>query len=123
MDGLHTDYIPDKLTIADGGKLNIDKLSCFLELANQAVKENKSFIITHSEIFPGTYASTTETTNYLINELGLKRKSVLKWGALGMQQTSEVNSGNFWVLGFAGNTAPDHIDHFHALYNYLHYLK
>jgi len=123
LDGLHTDYYPDRLTIADGGKLNIDKLSCFLELANQAINENKTLIITHSEIFPGTYASTTETANYLINELGLNRKSILKWGVIGMQQTSEVSIGNFHVFGFAGNTAPDHIDHFHALYSLIQFLK
>ena len=32
-----------------------------------------------------------------------------------MQQLSEAKSGQFRVLGFAGNTAPDHIDHLHAL--------
>jgi len=122
LDGLHTDYIPEKLLLAEGGKLNIDKLNCFLEFAKQAVKKEKIFIITHSEIFPGTYASTTEAANYLINEIGLKRKSVLKWGVLGMQQTSEVNVGNFYVFGFAGNTAPDHIDHFHTLFNLIQYL-
>lgn len=123
LDGLHTDYVPEKLTLADGGKLNTDKLNCFLEFAKLATKGDKTFIITHSEIFPGTYASTTETANYLINNLGLKRKSVLKWGVLGMQQTSEVSIGNFHVIGFAGNTAPDHIDHFHALYNLLQYIE
>ena len=123
LDGLHTDYVPEKLLLAEGGKLNIDKLNCFLEFAKQAVEKEKIFIIAHSEIFPGTYASTTETTNYLINEIGLKRKSVLKWGVLGMQQTSEVNVGNFHVFGFTGNTAPDHIDHLHALFNLVQYLN
>jgi hypothetical protein len=32
-----------------------------------------------------------------------------------MQQLSEVHAGNFRVLGFAGNTAPDHVDHYHAM--------
>jgi hypothetical protein len=32
-----------------------------------------------------------------------------------MQQTSEVRSGRFEILGFAGNSAPDHIDHLHAM--------
>jgi len=123
IDGLHTDYIPEKVTLADGGILNTEKMECFLKFADQAVCGEKSLVITHSEIFPGTYASTTETANYLINELGLKRKSALNWGVLGMQQTSEVISGNFRIFGFAGNSAPDHIDHIHALYNYLQYLE
>jgi len=28
-----------------------------------------------------------------------------------MQQLNEVKANNFLILGFAGNTAPDHIDH------------
>ena len=123
LDGLHTDYIPEKLTLAEGGQLNTDKLNCFLEFSKQALNGKKTFIITHSEIFPGTYASTTETANYLINETGCEREPVLKWGVLGMQQTSEVINGDFIVFGFAGNSAPDHIDHFHALFNLLQYLE
>jgi hypothetical protein len=39
-----------------------------------------------------------------------------------MQQLSRVSSGSLSILGFAGNTAPDHIDHFHALPAFLqHY--
>jgi hypothetical protein len=32
-----------------------------------------------------------------------------------MQQLSEVRTGRFEMLGFAGNSAPDHVDHFHAM--------
>jgi hypothetical protein len=75
----------------------------------------KRFLITHSEIFPGTFASTTETADWLLDELRLARTAVLKWGPRGMQQLSEASSGGFELLGFAGNSAPDHVDHFHAL--------
>lgn len=122
LDGLHTDYVPEKQVLADGGNLNTEKLSSFLNLARLAIEGKKVFLITHSEIFPGTYASTTETADYLIQETGLFRKSVLKWGVLGMQQVSEASKGKFTVLGFAGNSAPDHIDQFHALFKFLNYL-
>ncbi|MBA3888635.1 MAG: hypothetical protein H0X67_23345 [Acidobacteria bacterium] len=36
-----------------------------------------------------------------------------------MQQLSEVCAGRLVVQGFAGNAAPDHIDHLHALYHFL----
>jgi hypothetical protein len=36
-------------------------------------------MVTHSEIFPGTYASTTETANYLLQQLHLARRPVPKW--------------------------------------------
>lgn len=119
LDGLHTDYVPEGQVLAEGGVLNIKKLSPFLNFAKLAIDGKKVFIITHSEIFPGSYASTTETADYLIQECGLSRKPVLRWGVLGMQQTSEVKEGKFIVLGFAGNSAPDHVDHFHALFKFL----
>jgi hypothetical protein len=51
--------------------------------------------------------------------LGLKRVSVLAWGPLGMQQLSKVEQGRLAILGFAGNSAPDHVDHFHAMHHFL----
>jgi hypothetical protein len=39
-----------------------------------------------------------------------------------MQQLSEARSGRFVLMGFAGNSAPDHIDHFHAMPDLLHRL-
>jgi hypothetical protein len=122
LDGLHTDYIPEGQVLAQGGRLNIEKLSSFLKLAEAARKKEKIFLITHSEIFPGTYASTTESADYLLQALGLNKKPIVKWGVLGMQQVSETGEGNFLVMGFAGNTAPDHVDHFHALFNFIRYL-
>jgi hypothetical protein len=32
-----------------------------------------------------------------------------------MQQLSEVRAGRFEVMGFAGNSAPDHVDQLHAM--------
>lgn len=122
LDGLHTSYIPDKKVLFEGGKIDSSALDIFMKLAAYSA-ENKSpakkFLITHSEIFPGTFASTTETTDYLIHALAFKRQPVLKWGPLGMQQFSEVKKNNLTVLGYAGNSAPDHVDHLHALFYFF----
>ena len=83
----------------------------------------KQFLITHSEIFPGTFVSTTEATDFVLQNLGMRREAVLRWGPLGMQQLSAARQHHFAVLGFAGNTAPDHVDHFHALDYFLNKLK
>jgi hypothetical protein len=32
-----------------------------------------------------------------------------------MQQLSEARAGRFELLGFAGNSAPDHVDQLHAM--------
>lgn len=119
LDGLHTDYVPSQRVLAQGGRLNTEKLDMFVRFAQLAFKGHKSLLITHSEIFPGTYASTTETADFLINTLGLERCPVLKWGPVGMQMLSETKAQGLSILGFAGNTAPDHIDHFHGLAEFL----
>ncbi|MBC8185427.1 hypothetical protein H8E88_30400 [candidate division KSB1 bacterium] len=122
LDGLHTDYIPDRLVLAKGGRLNTKKLKMFIDFAALAKNGKKKFLITHSEIFPATYASTTETADYIIKALSLKKRPILKRGPLGMQQTSETIHKNLWILGFAGNTAPDHIDFYHGLHYFLNFL-
>ena len=115
LDGMHTSYIPERTPLASGGTLDTTNLVAFERFARAAVRGEKRFVISHSEIFPGTFASTTETADWLIAALGLHRTPVLSWGPRGMQQLSEVRAGGFVVLGFAGNSAPDHIDQLQAM--------
>ena len=119
IDGLHTSYIPEAKPVAEGGTLDETNLAPFVRFAERAMRGEKRFIVTHSEIFPGTFASTTETSDYLLKTLDLKRTPVVRWGPLGMQQLSETRHGSFHVLGFAGNSAPDHVDQFHAIGTFL----
>jgi hypothetical protein len=122
LDGLHTGYIPSRRVLSQGGKLNDEKLRDFIQYARLAMDNKKKFLITHSEIFPGTYASTSETADFLIRSLRLKRRPVLKWGPVGMQMLTQTKAGGLTILGFAGNSAPDHIDHFHGLPVFLKML-
>jgi hypothetical protein len=118
IDGIHTDY-------SDGhpgpleSKIGTENLEIWVQLARDAIAGKKRAIVTHSEIFPGTFASTTETADYLLRQLGVARTAVLKWGPMGTQQLSEARSGNFLLMGFAGNSAPDHVDQLHSLPDYL----
>ena len=122
LDSMHTGYIPSGVTLYDGGAVNGDGIRIFVDYAKKAVEGDTRFIITHSEIFPGTYASTTETAEFIIGELGLERTPVLEWGPLGMQLLGRTGKGNFRVLAFAGNTAPDHVDHLNGLPYFLNML-
>lgn len=122
LDGLHTGYLPDGTVLAKGGKLDEKPLETFVAFARAAIRGEKRFLITHSEIFPGTFASTTETTDYLVETLGLTRKPVLHWGPHGMQQLSEARKGRLAILGFAGNSAPDHIDQVQGMPTFLRML-
>ncbi len=118
-DGIHTSYVPD----GQPGPLDAAGLQPFVDFAREAAAGHKSFLITHSEIFPGTFASTTECSEFLLKELGITPRPVLKWGPLGMQQISDARSGRLRVMGFAGNTAPDHVDHVHAMKSWLKILR
>ena len=115
LDGMHTSYIPDATPLARGGAIDSTNLVALRDFARAAMRGEKRFLVTHSEIFPGTFASTTETADWILTSLALSRTPVLKWGPRGMQQLSEVRVGRFELLGFAGNAGPDHIDQLHAM--------
>ena len=125
IDGLHAGYVGGKPGTGNGqeSELEANDLDIFLKFARDAVAGRKRMIITHSEIFPGTFASTTETADWLLAGLGLKRTAVVKWGPMQTQQLSEARAGKFWLVGFAGNTAPDHVDQLHSLPEYLNWLR
>jgi hypothetical protein len=113
-DGLHAGYVSGKPGPKES-ELVAEDLAVFVQFGKEAVAGKKQFVLTHSEVFPGTFASTTETADHLLKQLGLKRKAVLRWGPMGTQILCEVKQGRFHLLGFAGNSAPDHVDLLHAL--------
>jgi hypothetical protein len=122
LDGMHTDYVDGKPGPLES-ELDPGNLAIWLHLARDAMAGRKRMVATHSEIFPGTYASTTETADYLLAQLGLRRRAVLKWGPMGTQQLSETRAGKFRILGYAGNSAPDHVDQLHSLPVFLRWLR
>src|SRR6185369_10187673 len=122
IDGLHCGYVNGKPGPLES-ELVTDDLAIFVKIAKDAVAGKKQMIVTHSEIFPGTFASTTETADYLLRQLELRREATLKWGPMQTQQLSEVRKGQFLLLGYAGNSAPDHVDQLHSLPDYLAWIK
>lgn len=114
IDGIHTDY-------ADGrpgpleSRIDTAKLEPWVAFAREAMAGRKRLLVLHTEIFPGTFASTTETADYLIRELGLRRRPVARAGPMGTVVLGETRSGHLCILGVAGNSAPDHVDLLHAL--------
>ena len=125
LDGIHASYVPERRVLAEGGQIDSSGVAAFIRFATEAARKNsnKKFLVTHSEIFPGTFVSTTEATDFILQALGMKRQPLLKRGPLGMQQLSAARQQHFAVLGFAGNTAPDHVDHLHALDYFLKVLE
>ena len=121
VDGLHTSYVHGQPGPLES-ELETAGLEVFLRFASDASAGKKRLMITHTEIFPGTFASTTETADFLLRELGLPRRAILRWGPMQTQQLSEVRQGRFLLQGFAGNAAPDHVDQLHSLSEYWRQL-
>jgi hypothetical protein len=122
IDGVHTDYENGKPGPQES-QLTPENLAIWEKYFRDAMAGRKRALVTHSEIFPGTFASTTETADYLVRALDLTRRAVVKWGPMRTQQLSEVRSGRLLIMGFAGNSAPDHVDQLHSLPDYLKLLK
>jgi hypothetical protein len=121
IDGIHTDY-PDGKPGPLESKIGTGNLKIWEQVGRDAMAGRKRVLITHSEIFPGTFASTTETADWLVGALGLKRQAILRWGPMGLQQLSEADAGKLRMMGFAGNSAPDHVDQLHALPDWVKWL-
>jgi hypothetical protein len=121
IDGIHTSYTEGKPGPLES-KIDTAALKPIADFAREAMAGRKRLFVTHSEIFPGTFASTTETADWLLRELGVKRKAILEWGPMKTQMLSDAREGSFRLVGFAGNSAPDHVDQLHALSELLGWL-
>lgn len=90
--------------------VNEEQMSGFLRFATLAVDNQKTFVISHSAQ-PTPYASTTETADYLLRSLNVARRPNTSLQIGKMRQVSQASRGRFLVLGFAGESGPDHLQH------------
>jgi hypothetical protein len=120
IDGLHTDYSGGK---SGTSRLEAGHLQIFLKFARDSVANRKSMLIVHSEIVPGAFASTTETADWLLANLRLMRRRAVRPGPMGLQEMSEVRSGKFRLIGYAGNSAADHLRQFESLPSLMRLLR
>lgn len=95
----------------------------FLNYARLALRGERLMLVTHSEVFPGTYASTTETADWLLEKLGLKRQAAPRPGPLGMRQLSDIRESRFRLIGFAGDSALDHAGHINSLGRWVREIR
>lgn len=111
-DGLHGGFVgPARSRQVD--PLPMEPFALFSE---EAVRGHKLMAITHSSIMTETYASTTETADFLINDNGLHRTRLRAQGPRSdMVLTSRVDAGNLHIRGFAGDGKAAHCDQLHAI--------
>jgi hypothetical protein len=105
LDGLHTGYSHETLSAPT--------LAPFVEFAREASESRKLMFVSHSSIIPPTYASTTETANYLIWKVGGRPEPASPRAAdpMGLELIARFSQGDFHVRGYSGNAALDHCAH------------
>jgi hypothetical protein len=89
-----------------------DLMAGFLHFAKLAAQGQKQFVLSHSRQVPESYASTTETADYLLAQLGLVRRAAdaEAWPG-GLRLLSRGGRSGFEVLGFDGSAPEDHMRH------------
>lgn len=103
LDGLHCGY--------SGSSLNRLQIQAFVEFAKAAAAGQKFMFVSHSSIIPPGYASTTETANFLIHELGGRPRATKGRGPMGLDLIARFTKGAFHVRGYSGNDKLDHCAH------------
>lgn len=110
-DGLHVGFEP-----SDPHHANRAQLAPVVQFAEQAKVGQKLFAITHTEIRPPDYASTTQTANSLLESLGMSAAPRNHVGPRpSMQLTSLAEQGGFSIQGYAGEGPKNHCDHLYAI--------
>jgi hypothetical protein len=108
-DGLHADYVHFH-------QVNPAQMAGYAEFADQAMRGEKLFAITHSEVVPPGYASTHETADYLIEHAGLERSAPSSPSVRPkMRLLSTADRGDFHVRGFGGGALDDHSQHLYGI--------
>jgi hypothetical protein len=120
-DGLHANF---ELGGEYEHRIQPEQMAPFVAFADEAVSGKKLFAITHSSIVT-PYASTTQTSDYLLAQENVDpKRSDAAAPRPGMLPLTRGDSGNFHVMGFAGDNEQAHCDHLHAFGDLLlPYLK
>jgi hypothetical protein len=105
LDGLHAGYF--------GNGLNEAQLEPFVRFAKKAAADKALMVVSHSSIIPPGYASTTETSNYLVDQLGGRpaRAQARASDPMGLDLLERFDKGGFHMRGYAGGSELDHCAH------------
>jgi hypothetical protein len=106
LDSLHASYAP-------GGSVDGATLEGFVVMAQRAADDAPSagapfFVLTHSEVRPEGYASTTEAASYVLAKVGAREITVDPGGSERPHLTGLYEQGHLFVRGYAGATRDDH---------------
>lgn len=106
-DSIYAGYVEDSREKGVDPKL----MAGFLRFAREAKEGRKQLVISHSELQPDGYASTAETADYLIRELGLMRQVPQQKLEENWTCQSRCEQAGLHILGFSGTMGTDHMQH------------
>jgi hypothetical protein len=110
LDGLHAGWDPAHTSHTTGNDVIAGAVGPTLEFAKLALKGEKIFVFSHSEVDPVTYPSTRLTADLFLRELGLKRHPVGdNSDRFGLYGTVDTRGVHIW--SYRGNDKPAHCTH------------
>lgn len=111
LDGLHAAWNPARAK-RDGtvASLSSHSLAPTFDFAKKALRGEKLFFFTHTNVNPETYPSTRMTADLLLHELGLERSPVDPRGDK-FGQSGTVDRGGFHLWSYNGTDERAHCSH------------
>ena len=124
IDSLHAGFIEQPRRLVLKRIIDTELLESFVAYAKLAAAGKKHLMLTHSAIRPNGYASTTEVSEYLLAAVGKgKTSSCVEEFADLWPAESCKRKGHLTVVGYPGDTAPDHIEQMHHMEKFFSYWK
>jgi hypothetical protein len=117
----------DAIILADGLHCNSDsarmkeQMGDFVRFARDAAAGEKIMLVTHSSINTSGYQSTTQTAQYLNDQVGIQSNSVDQKDLIG-QAFIQYKKGDLYITGYRGDDGPSHMRHFYGIYILLNRL-
>lgn len=91
-------------------------LKDFVRFARRAADGRATMIVTHSQLVPGSYASTVETAEVLIAAAGTTRRKTSDLDSTSMTLESVADRGGFHLRSYEGTTGQDHMNHLRQIH-------
>jgi len=111
LDGLHAAWDPAHNSHSTGSDVIAGPVAPTLEFAKLALKGEKLFVFSHSEVDPVTYPSTRLTADMLMRELGIQRHAVHETAANKFGLYGTVDTKGLHIWSYRGNDKPAHCTH------------
>jgi hypothetical protein len=112
LDSLHSDYAPGTFFEPPSPhRVWGAPIASVTDFARRAVRGEVTLYMSHSQVMPPGYPSTTEVADYLIEEVGGIRTDRNGVSPLGVRLTSGFDRADMHVRGFVGDDGPAHCAH------------